>query len=100
MTHIDVRSAPFSPGCEGRSIGIFQIQVRRAQLVDTDVRDAVGKIVCRGDAQCGRALSYVWASDPAAIFDRLRNDNLGTLYAAAYLHRLSTYHPPGTDWRT
>lgn len=90
--------------CTNRSIGSGQIRIERAQLVDADVLAIIVKIGCKGKTTCfeGDFIASHWNDGigAGALYERLRSEPMNMLYGAAYLARLRTYHPAGTDWPT
>jgi hypothetical protein len=83
-------------GCETRSFGAGQIQIRRAELVDSKVREAFSQI-CDGD-DCAAFVREFW-DGRGNLVGRLRNEGTNILYIAAYLDRLRHEAPAGATWK-
>jgi RHS repeat-associated protein len=81
----------------GVSFGAGQIQVRRAELVDSAVRDAVAAEFC-DSAACSEFFRQHWGGGEGGLAGRLRNEETNILYVAAYLDRLRATAPEGARW--
>jgi hypothetical protein len=84
--------------CDTASFGAGQVQIRRAELVDTAVREAVAEHLCTA-AECADVIRSVWATGRGALIGRLRDEGTNILYVAAYMDLLRDTATPGTSWR-
>jgi hypothetical protein len=84
--------------CGERSVGVGQIQVRRADYVDDDVKAFFAE---SADGDFSRfKIEAFWGGDPAEVFERLQQEHTNSVYVTAYMAALRDEHPSGTDWGT
>ncbi len=83
----------------GFSFGAGQVQLRRAEAVDLDVRDAIVNDICPSDA-CSELVGQHWSTGMGDLVGRLRDEKTNILYVGAYLNRLRGAAPPGSSWET
>lgn len=67
-----------------------QVQVRRAELVDADVRDWWVRTTGVN----------MWERGMGGLVGRLRDENWNIMYVAAYMNKLREAAPPGASWET
>ncbi len=92
----------------GLSFGAGQVQLRRAELVDQEVRALCADGACDealGSRRpvCTKAGCVVvgadWGSGMGALIGRLRNEETNILYVAAYMDLLRDSAPESWTWR-
>lgn len=84
--------------CDRVSFGAGQVEIRRGELVDTAVREAVVDL-CESFA-CEVLVRLSWSRDRGDLIGRLRDEELNIMYVGAYLDRLRGAAPPGSSWAT
>jgi hypothetical protein len=77
-------------------------RIRSAELVDTDVRDAIAEAVAEYNScpECGDEVLAAWDADRGSIIGRLRDEGWNIVYVTAYQSRLRETAPDGASWET